>query len=525
MFETLKRIRALRSLLLPVYNATVRKVLNSYRYWIFRNEPAFPPLPADAPEVVPVRVMPDGRFMIQGAKEITVEAGALMEAFPKAGWFALIEDGAVFSERGIPAVRRAILDSADAELIYGDTDRLTASGRRTDPWFKPDFNIYAFRQENLLRPLCVARRELLLRAAAPGAAISWPELTFRLVEAASRVDHCPEILTHWTAEYDPAGAAVLALENEALRAHLNRTRIDARIYPLRALPCRRVRYALRSAPLVSILIPNKDQRELLARCVASIRERTTYPNYEILIIENNSVTPEIEAYYRELEADPAFPGKVIRYPGRFNFSLINNWGAERSKGELLLFLNNDTEVLSPNWLEEMVSLAIREDVGAVGAKLLFPDRKIQHAGVSFGSFGERWLFHVYEGLAETAPSYHGATRKLTPALAVTGACLMMRRALFDEIGRFPADLPIVYNDIEICFAAFARGKTNLFTPFARLVHYESASRGKTLTEAELETIRRDFRRLIGRYPEIYRRPDPFYSSRLTFDQMYFEKIT
>ena len=196
MFETLKRIRALRSLLLPVYNATVRKVLNSYRYWIFRNEPAFPPLPADAPEVVPVRVMPDGRFMIQGAKEITVEVGALMEAFPKAGWFALIEDGAVFSERGIPAVRRAILDSADAELIYGDTDRLTASGRRTEPWFKPDFNIYAFRQENLLRPLCVARRELLLRAAAPGAAISWPELTFRLVEAASRVDHCPEILTH-----------------------------------------------------------------------------------------------------------------------------------------------------------------------------------------------------------------------------------------------------------------------------------------------------------------------------------------
>lgn len=526
MLERLKRNSLVRGVIKPVYDRTLRKFINSYRFWILRNEKPLPP-PDHALKLSRFSVAPDGRIYPHDEDGDALLFTELPDRYPETETFVFLEQGAVFSRRADAVIRRAIADCRDAALFYGDVDHLSEDGKRTDPWFKPDFNPYAFRQENLLRPLCVVRRSLLgqVTATIDSDPVGWPDLTFRLVEAAREIVHIPEVLAHETPAFDSDSAEWLNAENAALRSHLERQRIAASVLPLRGYPYRRVRYALTKKPLVSILIPNKDQRVMLARCVDSIRAKTTYPNYEIVIIENNSVSAEIEAYYAELEREETFPGRVLRYPDSFNYSLINNWGVERANGELLLFLNNDTEILSPGWLDELVSFAIRKDVGAVGAKLLFPDRTIQHFGIGYGSFNERWLFHVREGMAENAPSYYAATRKVTPVLAVTGACLMIRRELFDEVGGFPADLPIVYNDVELCFKAVERGLTNLVTPFARLIHYESATRGSRLSADQLAKIRRDFQTLMNRYPRIRDARDPYFSKNLRFDHYFLEKIT
>ena len=525
MIERLKRNSLIRAAVKPIYDATIRRILNAYRYWIFRNEKKLPP-PDPALKMSFFSVERDGRIRIWGESGDEFDFPELPARFPETDYFVLLETGAVFSRRARAGLSRAILNHPDAELIYSDADHLSASGKRTDPWFKPDFNLYSFRQENLLRPLCVVQRHLIERMnALKIEPYNWTEAAFRLVESARSVVHIPEIFAHELPDFDSGAPERIAAENSALRSHLERQNVAAAVIPLRRYPRRRVRYALTKKPLVSILIPNKDQRAMLARCVDSIRSKTTYPNYEIIIIENNSVSGEIETFYAELQNDASFPGRIVRYPDSFNYSLINNWGAERSEGELLLFLNNDTEILSPGWLEELVSLAIQEDVGAVGAKLLFPDRKIQHAGISYASFAERWLFHVQEGMEESAPGYYGATRKVTPVLAVTGACLMIRRELFVNLGGFPGDLPIVYNDVELCFKAVERGLTNLMTPFARLIHYESATRGSSLTEAQIAKIRQDFQTLMNRYPRIRDAQDPYFSKNLTFDHYFQEKIS
>lgn len=526
LLENLKKNKPIRALVKPVYDATLRKVLNSYRYWIFRNEKT-QSKPENPVELSAFFVQKNGFLLFDGRRVVEPSLAKLLKAYPEVPWFVFIETDAILSGRAETAIQRSIALQPDCDLLYTDVDCLTETMRRTDPWFKPDFNLFAFRTENLLRPLCVVRRDLLERVAEEvkdDETFNWAEMTFRMVESASKIVHLPEIGAHYTPACRADDPERLALENDAIRAHLRRNQVKAEVLPLRSAPFRRVRYQRSTTPLVSILIPNKDQVEMLSRAITSIRAKTTYPNYEILVIENNSVTSEIETCYRELEVDTSFPGCVLRYADRFNYSKINNFGAAQAKGEIFVFLNNDTEVLSPGWLEELVALAEREEVGAVGPKLLFPDRRIQHAGCSYGSFKERWMFHVFEGSPESAAVYRNGTRKMTPVLAVTGACLVMKRSLFEEIGGFPEDLPVVYNDIELCFMAYERGKTNLFTPYARLIHDESATRGADMTREQIAAVKANFRTLTSRHEAIAACPDPFYSVNLTFDQYFMEKI-
>lgn len=526
LLENLKKSQPIRALVKPVYDATFRKVINSYLYWIFRNEKNRPK-PENPVKMAAFFVEKNGFLLFDGGRNVESSLSKLIGTCPEVEWFIFIETDAVLSGRTETALQLAIARQPACDLLYMDVDRLTESVHRTDPWFKPDFNFFAFRTENLLRPFCAVRRGLIERIAGkttPAGKFNWAEMTFRLAESASQIVHIPEIGAHYAPGWRADDPERLALENDAIRAHLRRKQIDADVLPLRSAPFRRIRYRSSRTPLVSILIPNKDQREMLSRALTSIRAKTTYPNYEILVIENNSVTPEIEAYYRELEADESFPGRILRYADRFNYSKINNFGAERANGEIFVFLNNDTEILSPGWLDELVSLAERDEVGAVGAKLLFPNRSIQHAGCSYGSFKERWMFHVFEGSPESATVYRNGTRKLTPVLAVTGACLVMKRSLFEEIGGFPTDLPVVYNDIELCWMAYERGKTNLFTPYARLIHYESATRGADMSAEQIASVRANFRTLTSRHEAIAANPDPFYSVNLRFDQYFMEKI-
>lgn len=528
MIERLKRNKFLRKWLMPVYNATIRRYKNSYAAYLFRNEKAFPPLEGEPVEIVWVFVDRDGFLSFEGGKTKDTTLEALLARFPDADWFGFIERDAIFSDRTINAIQFSFRDYPDGDCFYGDTDHIGEKNRRTDPWFKPDFNIHTFRLENLFRPLCVVKRSVLNRVcqALSGGDFDWADFTMRIAEVAANIVHIPQVLSHIVRSETirTANPDRIEAEHIALLHHLQRADLRAEILPLKGYPFRRIRFRPKTQPLVSIIIPNKDQATMLRRCVASIRERTTYPHYELLIIENNSTTPEIEALYAEYEADPTFPGRVLRYPEQFNYSLINNWGVERSKGELVLFLNNDTEVLSTAWLEEMVSLALLPDVGMVGAKLLFPDRTIQHAGVGLWNSGERWTYHAYEWKKENSPVYYGATRKVMPVLAVTGACMMVRRSEFDAVGGFAGSLPVVYNDVDLCFKLVNNGLTNLLTPFARLIHYESATRGTNLNESQLSKVHQNYALLRSCHEAIFAKPDPYFSPNLTFDQYYFDAI-
>ena len=340
----------------------------------------------------------------------------------------------------------------------------------------------------------------------------------RLTEQAERIVHIPKILYYWrahrgsTAEAVGAKPYVTEAGKKAVAEHLKRTGLEGEVLDGPVPSIYRVRYALREQPLVSILIPNKDHREDLKRCVDSIREKTTYPNYEIIIIENNSTEPETFAYYGELEKDSAI--RVVRWPGPFNFSAINNEGFRAAKGEQILLLNNDTEVLSPDWLQEMLMYAQREDVGAVGAKLYYPDGTIQHAGIGLGI--KMLAGHYHRGFPKENPGYAGRLVYAQDMSAVTAACMMIPRKVYEEMDGMDESFSVVFNDVDLCLRIRASGRLVVWTPWAELVHYESKSRGPDEDTPEKKAF---FLRETNRFQRKWNREltagDPYYNVNLT----------
>ena len=410
------------------------------------------------------------------------------------------------------------------DMFYSDEDKIDENGQRFDPYFKPDWNPDLFTAQNFVCHLAVYRTAVARHAGGFRAGYEgsqdW-DLALRISESipASHICHIPHVLYHWRAA---AGSTALTIDEKpyameaglaAVRDHLARTGRQATVS--NATPTHlRVRYALPTPPsFVSIIIPTRDGLHLLRRCIDSVREKTRYSPYEILVVDNQSDDPATLAYLDSIEASGA--ARVLRYDRPFNYSAINNFAVKEARGEVLCLLNNDTEVISVDWLEEMVSQAMRPEIGVVGAMLYYPDDTIQHAGITLGIGGVAG--HSYLGAHRGTAGYMNRACLVQNLTAVTGACMVVRRSVYDEIGGMDEhNLPVAFNDVDLSIKAIERGYRNLWTPFAELYHHESATRGTEDTHEKALRFRGEIIYMHSRWKHFLEN-DPAHNPNLTLD--------
>jgi len=413
------------------------------------------------------------------------------------------------------------IESHKADVIY--TDEMTFEGNPSNAvtlHFKPDFALDNLRANNYICHFSCFSKKLLdevgwFRTECDGSQDY--DIILRLTEKAKSIVHIPKLLYFWRSHAGSVArdisvksycidAAKLAINNHLERCGLSGKVVDA--------PCLtsiyRIDYTLDARPMVSIIIPNKDSKQYLESCIDSICNASTYDNWEILIIENNSELSETFEYYREIEQDERI--SVITWHRDFNYSAINNYATDYAKGEYLLFLNNDTEVISPKWMEEMLMYAQRQDVGAVGAKLYFPNDTIQHAGVVVGLGGAAG--HVFYTVDRRNIGYMGRLHYAQNYSAVTAACMMVSKALFEEVHGFDEEFAVAYNDVDFCLKLRQKGQLNVFTPFAELYHKESLSRGSDQTESNIRRWKRESEMFMSKWQNLIDSGDPYFNPNL-----------
>ena len=408
----------------------------------------------------------------------------------------------------------AIAANRGADVLYSDEDKLNAAGERCVPSLKPDWSPDLLLSSAYFCHMLVIRRSLVttlggLRSELDGSQDY--DLMLRATEVARSVVHVPEILYHWRVLEGSTSADLHAkpwafeAEHRALQEAVDRRKIEAFVEPHpRFLGNFHLRRAVSGEPLVSIIVPFRDEPEMTASCYRSLVSSPGYENFELLLVDNASELPETEMLLAELSQDPRV--RVLRDPQPFNWVAINNAAAEKAEGEVLLFMNNDIEARSVGWLEAMLGHAQRDEVGAVGALLRYPDLTVQHAGIVVGmSFGAA---HVLQGLPFGQPSYMLMAELTRNCTAVTGACMMTRRACFEKLGGFDAALPVAFNDVDYCLRLRKDGLLVVYTPLAELVHFESKSRGHADDVAETPVFRDRWRdEILG--------GDPYFNRNLT----------
>lgn len=397
--------------------------------------------------------------------------------------------------------------------------------------FKPDYAPDNLRANNYICHFSVFSRELLegtelFRTEFDGSQDH--DMILRLTDRAKKVVHIPRVLYYWRSHAGSVasgiGAKPYAIEaaKGAVADHLKKHGLDHfQITSTRACETIfRIRYQVLGNPRISIVIANKDHAEDLKRCVDSIMERSTYSNYEIIIVENNSTTEEIRKLYREYQDKYAFI-KVVKFEGAFNYSAVNNLGVKHAEGEYILLLNNDTEVITPGWMEEMLMYAQREDVGAVGAKLLYGDRTIQHAGVILKLGAHRTAGHGHYKQPDSKLGYMGRLCYAQNVSAVTGACLLVKKAVFEQVGGLEESFEISLNDVDFCLKLRQAGYLNVWTPFAELYHHESVSRGLDDKGEKAARYNRESEQFRTKWKEVLEKGDPYYNPNFTLDRSDF----
>lgn len=420
-----------------------------------------------------------------------------------------------------------------ADYIY--CDEATFKGNKTIDdmitlHFKPDFAPDNLRANNYICHFSAFDRKLLdgtelFRSAFDGSQDH--DMILRLTSKAKCIVHVPKLLYYWRSHAGSVaadiGAKSYAIDaaKGAVAAHLREQGYkNFEITSTKAFETIfQIKYEIQDNPKVSIVIPNKDHIEDLKRCIESVLKKSTYDNYEIIVVENNSVTEEIFAYYKKIQAHPNI--RVITYEGDFNYSRINNLGVSQAQGEYILLLNNDTQVITLDWIEEMLMYAQRDDVGAVGAKLYYEDRTIQHAGVVLGLGQHRTAGHSHYRVSSNNLGYMGRLCYAQNVMAVTGACLMMRKAVYDRLGGLDENFAVSLNDVDLCVRAWKAGYVNVFTPFAELYHFESVSRGLDDQGERAERYNKESEAFRRKWKEVLEAGDPYYNPNFSLDRSDF----
>ncbi|MDO5127019.1 MAG: glycosyltransferase [Eubacteriales bacterium] len=404
------------------------------------------------------------------------------------------------------------------DVLYTDEDRISANGKKhMDPFFKPDFSIDFLRTHNYITHFFVVKRTLLDQVGGFDATYDGAQdydLIFRCTEAAERIKHIPRIVYHWRSHKNSTAgnpeSKLYAFEagKRALEAHLKRQGLEATVSHTDMWGVYDVRYATPGNPLISIIIPNKDHIEDLDKCVQSIYEKSSYREFEFIVVENNSEEQKTFDYYKKMEArHDNF--HVVYWKGIFNYSAINNFGAEHAKGDFLLLLNNDTELIAPDSLSRMLGICMREDVGIVGAKLYYPDDTIQHAGVVLGFGG--YAGHVFHGYSKDNYGYMLRAVVTNNFSAVTAACLMTKRDVFDSVGGLTEAFVVACNDVDYCLKVRKRQKLVVFCAESEWYHYESKSRGYEDTPEKKKRFDGEVARFRDLWADVVDAGDPYYN--------------
>jgi GT2 family glycosyltransferase len=420
-------------------------------------------------------------------------------------------------------VAEEINASPDANIIYTDEDKIDDQGRRFEPKFKTDWNPDLFLSHNYFGHLVAYRRELIGEIGGfspPFEGAEDYDLALRAIEriASATIRHVPFVLYHHrSVEQSPFvdGPAVRSADPQARRAleeHLARSGIASTVEPSRSGANFRVRRTLPAAPpRVSLIIPSRDRADLLRGVVGSILERTDYPDYEIVVVDNRSTEADAIAYLAGLAQQPRV--RVLQYEQPFNFSAINNFAASHCTSPILGLLNNDLLVIGAHWLTEMVSHAVRPEVGAVGAMLYYPDDTIQHAGIIAGFGGS--AINCFAGLPRGSPGYCSRAELVQNYSAVTGACLLTRADVYAEVGGLnEGRLAVAFNDVDYCLRLRERGYLVTWTPYAEFYHLESASRGDDMASDKVGRFRGERAFLAERWATVLPH-DPYYNPNLS----------
>ena len=437
-------------------------------------------------------------------------------------WLALLDHDDVLAPHALQTMAGAILTHPDSDLFYSDEDKLDAAGQRHDPYFKPDYNLELLRGQNFVSHLGVYRASAV--RAVGGFRVGYEgsqdyDLTLRVVaRTAAPVIHVPHVLYHWRMHPAAATFSTTQLERATLAARRALREqaeslgeavtvvggIDNYHRVVHADPV--------EWPKVSAIVPTRDGLDLLRGCVEGLLERTAYANLELVVVDNGSREPATLAYLDELAGRGAV---VLRDDGAFNFARLNNRAAEVATGDILLLLNNDVAVTNPDWLREMVRVATRPGVGAVGARLLYPDGTVQHAGVVLGLGGVAG--HVCIGAAGSDPGPFGLLHLSREVGAVTGACMAVPRAAWEAVGGMDAEnLAVAFNDVDLCIRLRAAGYRVIFTPYAELVHHESKSRGSDFAQDQVARFMAEIEHMQRRWAAELAR-DPFFSPNHDID--------
>ena len=439
-------------------------------------------------------------------------------------YIALFDHDDLLHPAALYEVMTAICER-NADFIYTDENTFHDTPKDAyQPHFKPDFAPDTLRANNYICHFTVFRKDLLEKAGGafrPAFDGSQDfDLVLRLTEQAKHIVHIPKILYYWRAHKGSVAESVSAkpyvvdAAKRAIAEHLQRVGLEGEVLDSAVPSMYRLKYRIQGEPLISILIPNMDHADDLRRCVDSIRNLSTYPNYEIVIIENNSTQEATYDCYRELKADPRI--RVVEWDGPFNFSAINNFGFRAAKGDHILLLNNDTEVISPDWLQEMLMYAQRPDVGAVGAKLYYPDHTIQHAGLGIGLL--TLAGHYHRHFDGNHPGYMGRLIYAQDLSGVTAACMMIPRRVYEEMKGLDESFEVAFNDVDLCMRIRKAGYLIVFTPFAELWHYESKSRGEDVAPEKRARFVDEVTRFQKRWAAELAAGDPYFNPNFDPDR-------
>ena len=442
-------------------------------------------------------------------------------------YIGLFDHDDLLAENALYEVVNALQED-DYDILYTDEDKISGDGKEhNDPNFKPDFSMDLFRSHNYITHFFVVKHSIMNKIGGFRSAYDGSQdydLMFRCIENSEKIKHIPLILYHWRIHQnsvagDPA-SKMYAYDagKRAIEDHLKRMNIAATVEHQGLWGMYHVKYETPGNPLISIVIPNKDHTKDLDVCIRSIYKNSSYRNFEIIVVENNSTEKETFSYYDSIQSE--FENvKVVVWDGIFNYSAINNFGVQYTNGEYLLFLNNDTEMISEDALKEMLGCCMREEVGAVGAKLLYDDDTVQHAGVVVGFGG--YAGHVNTGIGRDDYGYMVRAMINCNYSAVTAACMMTKKDLFLQVGGFDEQFVVACNDVDYCLKLRAIDKLIVYNAFSEWYHYESKSRGYEDTPEKLARFENEVKKFQKKWPEILEQGDPFYNPNFPVTQAPF----
>lgn len=445
-------------------------------------------------------------------------------------YIGFLDHDDLLSKDALFEIVKVINEDNEIDFIYSDEDKIDENYERFEPYFKPDFSPETLECNNYITHFVVVKKDLLEKIGLLDSRFNGAQdfdFVLRATEKANKIIHIPKILYHWrvhkSSTANVADSKPYAYEAgvRVVEEHLKRVGKSGKVEFGQEVPgIYKIEYKVKGNPKVSILIPNKDHIELLKQCVTSILKLTTYDNYEIVIIENNSEKEETFKYYTEISKNEKV--RVIDYTKNlkkkdsreFNYSKIINFGVKKVNGDFILQLNNDTKLLTPNWLELFIGYAQEKEIGAVGARLYYEDKSLQHAGIIVGLSGIAG--NALVNLPYGKHAYFGREAATRNVSAVTGACLFSRREVYKEVGYMEEEkFAVAFNDVDFCLKLLQKGYRIVYNPYIELMHYESKSRGYEYSKEQQERFEKESDNFKEKWKEFLEKKDPYYNKNFT----------